>query len=255
MDWMLALLVVVLLEAVVIVALWFERRRLGRASREARQLAEELSHMVHLAVLAELATSVSSQLAQPTTAMLINIETALTTLRSSTPDLKMLREIVEDLHADCGRIAALVNQLRDRPMSQPRFRPLDLNVALGNVLELIRMAAQRDGIEVQTAFAAGLPMIAADPIQVLGVVMHLCMNSIEVLRHDSRTPRVLRIATSVDAGVVTVSVRDSARGVTAKRVPLLIAERIVESHGGRLWINPDPEGTTWGFALPVLLKE
>jgi signal transduction histidine kinase len=50
-------------------------------------------------------------------------------------------------------------------------------------------------------------------------------------------------------------VRDSARGATAKRVPLLIAERIVESHGGRLWTNPDPEGTTWGFALPVLLKE
>lgn len=252
---MLALTLLVLLQAALIGVLLFERRRLARASREARQMAEELTHMVHLAVLAELATSVSSQLAQPTTAMLINIETALTTLRSPAPDLKMLREIIDDLHVDCGRIAGVLHQLRDRPLSRPTFAPLDLNVALGNVLELIRMAAQRHGIEVQTAFAERLPLIEADPIQVLGVVMHLCMSSIEVLRHEPHTPRVLTIATSVDAGVVMVSVRDSARGATSKRVPLLIAEHIVEQHGGRLWTNPDPEGTTWGFALPVLLKE
>lgn len=253
MEWILGLLV--LLEAVLIATLLFERRRLRRASREARQMAEELTPMVHLAVLAELANSVSSQLAQPTTAMLLNIDTALATLRSTTPDLQMLREIVVDLHTDCGRIAAVLHQLRDRPISQPTLRPFDLNEALGNVLEVIRMSAHHHGIEVQTAFAAGVPLIAADPIQVLGVVMHLCMSSIEVLKHDTHEPRVLKIATSLDAAAVTVTVRDSARGVSSKRVPLLIAEHIVESHGGRLWTNPSPEGTTWGLALPILLKE
>jgi signal transduction histidine kinase len=123
------------------------------------------------------------------------------------------------------------------------------------VLEVIRTAAQRHGIEVRTAFAERLPLIEADSIQVLGVIMNFCMSSIEVMRHTAHGPRVLTLATSLHDGVVTVSVRDSVPGMTAKRVPLLIAERIAESHGGWLWTNPDPEGTTSGFALPVPLKE
>ncbi|HVY81587.1 MAG TPA: hypothetical protein VG994_11435 [Steroidobacteraceae bacterium] len=212
--------------------------------------------MVHLAVSAEIAALVSAKLVQPATAMLINIETAERTLRSPQPDVQILREVFADLRADCERIAAVLHGLRDRPTQRraAATAPLDLNVALGNVIDVIRPAAQREGIEVRTAFAERLPLIEVDSIQVLGVVMNLCVSSIELMRRSPPHPRVLTLATSQNDGIVTVSVRDSVPGMTAARVPLLVAARIVASQGGRLWTDPDAEGTTRGVALPALVK-
>jgi C4-dicarboxylate-specific signal transduction histidine kinase len=256
MDWTLAVCLLALVEAVLIAALLIERRRLRRTSLDERQVAEELARMVHLAVSAEIAASVSSKLVQPATAMLINIETAATTLRSPQPDMQILREVCEDLRLDCERIAAVLHALRDRPMQRSAATgPLDLNGALGKVIDLIRPVAQREGIEVRTAFAERLPSIEADSIQVLGVVMNLCLSSIELMRQSRQGPRVLTLASSQNDGAVTVSVRDSVPGLTAKRVPLLVATRIVESQGGRLWTDPDAEGTTRGFALPALVED
>jgi C4-dicarboxylate-specific signal transduction histidine kinase len=253
MHWMLGLTVLVLLQAALIAALLIERRRWHRTSAQARHLAAEFTRMLHLAVLAEIATSVSSQIVQPVTAMLINVETAIATLRSREPRLQTLREILADVQFDCERVADVLHRLRDRPLShEPELRSLDVNVAIGNVLTLITIAAQRHGIEVKAELASGVRPIEADSTQILGVVLSLCMNAIEVMKRAPNEPHVLTIMTATSERSVSVCVHDNAPGLPAQRVPSPIAERIVESHGGRLWMNPGADGTTFGFAIPIL---
>jgi light-regulated signal transduction histidine kinase (bacteriophytochrome) len=99
-----------------------------------------------------------------------------------------------------------------------------------------------------------LPLIEADSIQVLGVPLNLSMNAIEMLKHAVQESRLLTIATSVNNDAVSVSVRHSAPNIAVGCAPPRVAQKIVESHGGRLWVNTAPEGITCAFAIPIFAE-
>jgi signal transduction histidine kinase len=121
---------------------------------------------------------------------------------------------------------------------------------------------------VRTEFAAQLPRVLGDRVQLQQVVLNLLLNGLEAMHDVAGRPRDLIIRTHHETdGVVHVEVRDSGCGIDPQRAPrifeafystkasglgmgLSISRSIIEQHGGRLWAAPnDGPGMTFHFTV------
>jgi light-regulated signal transduction histidine kinase (bacteriophytochrome) len=145
-------------------------------------------------------------------------------------------------------------------------------VDLNNVV--LDAAGQFDGMREQTGAEisfADLPVVHGEEPLLGALFANLIGNALK-FRHPTRTPRILIAAHQVD-DEYEISVEDNGIGIApefadkvfvifqrlhAKEtypgtgIGLAIAKKIVEYHGGRIWIDKDhSEGTLFRFTLPV----
>jgi PAS domain S-box-containing protein len=114
-----------------------------------------------------------------------------------------------------------------------------------------------------------LPTVRADPAQVRAVLHNLVANA---LRYRNTDPLRIEIGSREDGERAILFVRDNGRGIrpedhhrifelfrrgaSGADVPgigigLALSRRIVEAHGGELWVESTPgEGSTFFFSLP-----
>jgi signal transduction histidine kinase len=145
-----------------------------------------------------------------------------------------------------------------------------LNTALGN----LSTAIEESGAEIVTP-TAGLPRIHGDPTLLVMVWQNLISNAVKFQR-DGVTPRIViecdqRIRDDAADWIFTVS--DNGIGIpqefadkvfvifqrlhgrdaySGTGIGLALCKKIVEHHGGNIWIDPSyNEGTRFRFTLPV----
>lgn len=153
--------------------------------------------------------------------------------------------------------------------------PLDLNKLASDVLAELNPVRQDRRLEVVTAFAADLPLVAADAEQFRQVITNLLGNAYKFTPEGAQ----VRVATSWTPGEVRLTVSDTGPGIARDqleriferfaRAPgeasrrasgtglgLAIAKRIVEQHGGRIWAESAPgQGATFHVVLPHLAPQ
>ncbi|NLH79556.1 MAG: GHKL domain-containing protein, partial [Phyllobacteriaceae bacterium] len=121
--------------------------------------------------------------------------------------------------------------------------------------------------------AGDLAKVSADRVEMEQVLLNLLQNAVDAMIDHGGRERGIAIATSSDGDTVTVAVRDHGPGLTGEAeahlfeaffttkpqglgLGLSICRTIVESHGGRLWAENEPDGgLTMRFALPVAEEE
>jgi signal transduction histidine kinase len=137
------------------------------------------------------------------------------------------------------------------------------------MIALLRGEASRHSIFIHSDFSLDLPPIMADRIQLQQVLMNLMLNSIEAMK-SMNTPGKLTIKSEQgDSGQLLISVMDTGVGVPAEKLDqifnpfftskpegtgmgLPISRSIIQSHGGHLWAEPNPEsGSIFRFTLPI----
>ena len=145
---------------------------------------------------------------------------------------------------------------------------VDCNDVLG-----VAMANLKAIVEASAAIVTHdtLPLVTADRIQMVRLLQDLVDNAIK-FRRENETPRVHVSARRTD-GEWEFSVRDNGIGIapefseklfvifqrlhTREQYPgtgvgLAICKRIVERHGGRIWVESEPgKGSTFYFTLPA----
>jgi signal transduction histidine kinase len=112
--------------------------------------------------------------------------------------------------------------------------------------------------------------VLGDRVQLQQVILNLMMNAIEAMTSIMDRPRVLLLRTQVqESDRLSVAVQDSGAGLepgntarifdtffTTKSngmgMGLSISRTIIETHGGRLWAEPNAgPGVTFQFTLPA----
>ena len=147
---------------------------------------------------------------------------------------------------------------------------IDLNVLVGELIELLRDEVAAVG---GTIDASNLPTVVAHPLQMRQVFQNLVENALRY--RSAQRPLHIAIGTRsepAEPAMEVIEVRDNGTGIDQAHhdrifelfrrahsgydgvgLGLAICRRIVEGHGGRMWVeSATDEGAAFCFSLPSL---
>jgi len=244
-----------------------ERRQAEQALQKAH---DELARVTRIATLGELTASIAHEINQPLGAVITNGSAALRWLEANPPNLTEAREAMAQSIEQADLASEVIKRTRLMlQKSPPESQPLGINDIIREALALSSNELLRGGVMVHTEFAADLPAVLGDRVQLQQVMLNLILNAIEAMSTVSGRPRVLSIKSARQGQDVEIHVQDSGIGlrpeelerifdpfVTTKAegigMGLSISRSIVAAHGGRLWATSGvPHGARFQFWLPA----
>ncbi|WP_051979166.1 sensor histidine kinase [Edaphobacter aggregans] len=240
--------------------------------KRAEQLQADLAHTNRVSILGELAASISHELKQPISAAVMEGQASLRWLNRDQPDLDEARRATAAIVKDGRRAADIIDRLRSLyKKTPPQRESVDVDEIIGEMVLLLRGEANEYAVSIRTDFAADLPKITADRVQLQQVLMNLMLNGIEAMKD---TGGVVTVKSQLgEDGQIEISVNDTGPGLPLGKADqifdaffttkpqgsgmgLAISKSIVESHGGRIWANGDGgRGATFYFTLPAAPAE
>jgi PAS domain S-box-containing protein len=241
-----------------------------KEAQQALQMTQtELARVSRLTTMGELAASIAHEVNQPLTAVTNNSSACLRLLAANNLKPEVLRRALEEIVADGNRASAVVARIRAFIKKAPTEKnELDINDVIQEVLTLVGRELYENRVLVDHQLTEALPLVLADRVQLQQVLLNLIMNGIEAMAAVTNRPRSLCMQSRIDeSGAVLVAVRDSGAGLSSEAhrlfapffttkangmgMGLSISRSLVESHGGRLWAEPNvPHGAVFYFTLP-----
>jgi PAS domain S-box-containing protein len=241
-----------------------------RAESELRRNRDELAHVARITTMGELAASLAHELNQPLTAILSNAQAAQRFLANNRVDVEEVREILRDIVDDNNRASEVIRRMRALVRKEElEFNSLDLTGMIREIVLLVHSDAVLHNVRVSCDFAARLPEVRGDKIQLQQVLLNLLLNAFDAMKDCSVEDREVSLRVEGGAGMIEVSVSDHGPGLTSDKLDkifqpffttkreglgmgLSISRSIIEAHGGRLWAeNNNGRGATFHFTVPV----
>lgn len=191
-------------------------------------------------------------------------------------DAKWDREIVEDslqvIEEEADRLTELIENLLDASRLQAGALAINLtDISLDKLVKRIveKFQTQEPDHLLILDFPEGYPCILADEQRIAQVITNLLSNAIKYSPKGGE----VRIRGQVFQDQVITCISDQGSGIPAGDIPhvferfyraketsrstkgaglgLYLAKAIVEAHGGRIWVDPQPEqGARICFSLP-----
>jgi signal transduction histidine kinase len=243
-----------------------------RMSEEALAKARsELAKVARATSLGVLTASIAHEVNQPLSGIITNASTCLRMLDANPPNLKGARETAKRTIRDGNRASDVITRLRALfSKEELTLELLDLNEVTREVIALSLSDLQRNRVALQSELAEDLPTITGDRIQLQQVILNLLRNASDAMVGVDDRPRQLLIRTErEDENRARMRVRDTGVGVdpesrnklfdalyTTKAdgmgIGLSVSRSIIESHHGRLWVEPNDgrPGATFSFSIP-----
>ena len=185
----------------------------------------------------------------------------------------MILEAMDKAAEQSLRAGEIIRRLRDFVARGETERRIEsLNKLLEEASALALVGTRDRGVRVTYSFDPAVDLVLVDKVQIQQVVLNLVRNAIEAMEGSPR--RELIIATERERdGMAAVKITDTGSGiapeiasqlfqpfVTSKPhglgVGLSISRTIVESHGGLISVEPNPQGgTIFRFTIRAVSQE
>jgi two-component system sensor histidine kinase/response regulator len=172
------------------------------------------------------------------------------------------------------RMQALIDDLLAYSRLGTKAKPLqptDCNAVMKTTLQSLRMAAEECGAQIECGH---MPTVPGDAVQLTQLFQNLIANAIKF--HGDQSPRI-EVRAEPEDGFWRFEVRDNGIGIAPEYferifvmfqrlhnrskypgtgIGLAICKKIVERHGGRIWVESVPgQGTVFKFKLPKATGE
>ncbi len=163
-------------------------------------------------------------------------------------------------------ISDLLTYARAGTQGKP-LEPTDSEALFHRVLDSLKFVIEETGAVISHD---PLPMVMADPQQLGQLFQNLVTNAI---KFRGEQPPHVKISVQRSGSDWKISVRDNGIGISQEHadrifvifqrlhtkteypgtgIGLAICKKIVERHGGRIWVEPSPEGgSTFCFTIPA----
>ena len=277
-SWQIASIVAVLLiQTGLIMVLLREHQRRQSAEVLARQRMAELAHVNRFSTAGELTASIAHEINQPLGSILTNAETAEAILKSQSPDIAKLPDIIElkdivsDILHDDRRATEVIRRMRallkKTPFEQKQF---DLNEVVQETIRFFSALAISHKFQLVNVITPDPLPVLGDRIQLQQVILNLVMNGIDAMKDTANENRIITIKTSAVENFAELSVSDRGSGIPEDKLEevfepffttkgegmgmgLSIARTIIETHHGMISTkNRDHGGATFRISLPLV---
>ncbi|MGB6156540.1 MAG: ATP-binding protein, partial [Castellaniella sp.] len=148
--------------------------------------------------------------------------------------------------------------------SEPRRQAVGLSRIVENAVSFADIDARKRQIDIIQSLPDPMPEVLADPILIEQVLLNLLKNGVEAMEHSEY--HSLHVNITDQDPQIEIAVIDRGHGLRnpdrlfepfystkseGLGMGLNICRTIIESHHGRLWATPNPEGgTIFRFTLP-----
>ena len=273
-SWQIALMIgVMLLQAGLIAALLHQHRRRRLAEVQARQRMAELAHVNRFTTAGVLTASIAHEINQPLGSILTNAETAQAILKSPSPDIVELNEIVDDIVRDDRRASEVIRRTKSLLTKAPfELKSIDLNDVAREAVEFLSTLAIARKVELTSFITPNALPILGDRIQLQQVILNLVVNAIDAMKDTPAESRIISIRTSRAGKFAELSVSDRGPGIPEDKLKeifepfftskaegmgmgLSIARTIIEAHEGLISAkNRDHGGASFRIKLPLSME-
>ena len=252
-----------------------ERRTSDQLAREAEarlRIAEaEAAQAARVNLVSSMASTLAHEINQPMTAARALARSAQHILRIGGDQARADRNLTAAI-TEIDHISSVVRHMRDfLRRGRPHVSTIEIRDMLEQALTLVRTEASWNQILAELDVPETLPPVYGDRIQLQQVILNLIRNAMEAIAGARQTGGRIRVtAQQFDAPKrIEIAVVDNGPGVpdelaeklfhpltTSKHeglgLGLPICASIVESHGGKIWLQTRAPGATeFRLSLPL----
>jgi two-component system sensor kinase FixL len=244
------------------------------AESRLQELQSELVQVSRLTAMGEMASSLAHELNQPLSAIANYLHGSRRLLAGNTDERSaLLREAMDKAAGQAMRAGQIIRRLREfvaRGEAEQQLESVSKLVEEAAALALV--GAKELGVRVRYQFDRRRDLVLADKVQIQQILINLIRNAIDAMAGAERRELTIAIAPA-DERTLEVRVADTGAGISddaAKNlfqpffttkphgmgVGLSICRTIVEAHGGRIGMRPNPGGgTIFHFTLRTVTRE
>jgi two-component system sensor kinase FixL len=243
------------------------------AERRLRDMQSELTHVSRLTALGEMASALAHELNQPLSAIANYVKGSERLLAVEPADKTKIQGALSSAAEQALRAGQIIRRLRDfvaKGESERRIESLPKLLEEAGALAMI--GAKERGVQMHFAISPKVDLVLADKVQVQQVVLNLIRNAIDAME-DAGLRELVVTAAAAEDDMVEVTVTDTGPGIapeiaehlfqpfmttkaTGMGIGLSISRTIVESHGGRIWVEARAGGgTAFHFTLRAVRQE
>ena len=243
------------------------------AERRLQDVQGELVHVSRLTALGEMASALAHELNQPLTAASNFMKGCLILVKRQPTDTARLEEMISQGADQALRAGQIIRRLRDFVSKGEADRRIE---ALPQLLEeagaLAMIGARDKNVRLRYEIDPQVNLVLADKVQIQQVALNLIRNAVEAME-DAPDKDLFVGARPAADDMVEIYVSDTGHGISPQAaqqlfqpfmttkahgmgIGLSISRTIVEAHGGRIWVEPNPVGgAIFRFTLPGVRAE
>lgn len=244
------------------------------ADENARKRGEALAHAARLSSVGILASAMAHEITQPLTSVGQFSSTAIAMIYNGEAKPQELVEVLLQIDSEVQRAGEVMRRLRAFMGHGDTIRlPVDLNKIADSAIRLVRQKAIEKRVDVILDTPGYSLDVVVDKVQLTQVLVNLIYNSIEAIDRASSPNREVFVCCKREDGWIHVRICDTGPGFDPKwretifdlfetdkanriGMGLAISRSIIESHGGKIWAEPEAGGgAVFQFTLPIKQEE
>ncbi|MBP2674305.1 MAG: sensor signal transduction histidine kinase, partial [Deltaproteobacteria bacterium] len=246
---------------------------LENALHTVRSTQDRLLQSEKLTALGEMAARIAHEIKNPLT-VIGGFARRMARPEKPTDDRSSVARYAQIILKEVQRLERIIHETLyfSRDVS-PELRSVDLNHEVLEALSMFREELQEARITTEVDLSPELPVIFADPDQIVQVLWNLVNNAIQAMEGSGALTISTRPAVPPQEAGVVIRVTDTGGGIphdvvhnifnpffTTKAkgtgLGLPIVHAIVERHGGTIHLdNQEGKGVTFSIFLPLFPKE
>jgi len=236
-----------------------------------QELQNELLHVSRLSAMGQMNAAIAHELNQPLTAVMNYVKAAQHLISQDEMTQAQKQSAIDAMNKAAEqtmRAGSIIRNLRNFIEKRESKRtPENINNVVEEAIALGLAGAADSNVKVKLDLEPGLPFVLIDRIQIQQVLINLIRNGIEAMT-SARTRELALMTAAIEPGFAHIMVRDTGPGIDASvmarlfqpfvtmkekgmGIGLTISQSIVETHGGRIWVEEaKPMGTAFNIRLP-----
>ena len=194
---------------------------------------------------------------------------SIMTMEMLPADATDLQDNLMEIYDASVKAKDIVTRLADltKRSKEENYKDINIDEVIQSALK-VTLPAKPKEVEVKANFDAGDCVVKADETQISQMVMNIVLNAYDAMRGEGGT---LLVSTRISGEEVMIRFRDTGCGMDAETVSrifdpfyttkesgkgtglgLAIVAQIVESHGGKIYVESAPgEGTEFRIYIPL----
>jgi Amt family ammonium transporter len=188
------------------------------------------------------------------------------------------KEYVEDIHSSGQHLLNMINSILDLSKIEAgklelQYEEFPIEETVNEVLNTIVGFSDKKGIRIHTNVEEGVPSITADKVKFKQIMFNLLSNAVKFTHENGR----ITINAKLTNQHIQIAVTDTGIGIKSEDMDkifeafrqldasyarryegtglgLTLTKRLVELHGGEIWVKSEyGKGSTFTFTLPLKL--